>query len=82
MDNPITGISAGEVIWMCIQDFNVELPKRKRKEIKRSRNPTKGFSEKRNWMIVNFCKGTGLRRHELLELKANNYVETNNRAFV
>ena len=75
--------SALAKLYGCgIQDFNVEVPKRKRKEIKRSRNPTKGFSEKRNWMIVNFCKGTGLRRHELLELKANNYVETNNRAFV
>ncbi len=47
-------------------------PKRNREDIKRSRGPAKRdrhFSEKNNEELVNFCKGTGLRRGELSAIK-------------
>ena len=52
--------------------FDFVPPKRKRVEITRSRNKAKrdkNFSEANNWRLVEFCKGTGLRRSELKELK-------------
>jgi hypothetical protein len=52
----------------------VELPERKRSEIKRSRGPAvrdKNFSERNNWELVCFCRGTGLRRSEMENLKGN-----------
>ncbi len=52
-----------------IADLEVELPKRKRSEIKRSRGRICDFSEKKHQAVVDFCKGTGLRRHELLMLR-------------
>lgn len=45
---------------------------RKRSDIKRSRGEAKrdkNFSEKNNWELVCFCRGTGLRRMELGKLK-------------
>ncbi|MDO4343793.1 MAG: hypothetical protein Q4C50_03215 [Eubacteriales bacterium] len=75
--------SALAKLYRCnTQDFSVELPKRQRTEIKRSRNPTRGFSENRNLIVVNFCKGTGMRRHEILALKPNSYVESGSRSYV
>lgn len=50
----------------------VDTPARCRKNIKRSRNDVvrdRGFSESRNIEIVNFCRGTGLRRSELASLR-------------
>lgn len=47
---------------------------RKRIDIKRSRGEAvrdKHFSEANNWELVSFCKGTGLRRSELKDLKGN-----------
>ena len=52
-----------------IADLEVELPKRKRSEIKRSRGRVCDFNEKRHQTVVDFCKGTGLRRHELLMIR-------------
>ena len=52
-------------------------PKRRREDIKRSRGPAKRdrhFSEKNNEELVNFCKGTGLRRCELSTLKGSDII--------
>lgn len=40
------------------------------------------FSEKRNQEIVDFCKGTGLRRFELAELKGNQLHEKDGRYYL
>lgn len=52
-------------------------PERKRKNIKRSRYSCihdKHISEKKNKDIIDFCKGCGLRRHELTQLKTENII--------
>lgn len=52
-------------------------PHRCREDIKRSRGPAKRdrhFSEKNNEELVNFCKGTGLRRSELSALKGGEII--------
>lgn len=49
-------------------------PQRKRADIKRSRGRAindKRFSERNNQALVNFCKGTGLRRSELTALRGS-----------
>lgn len=51
---------------------NVNLPDRKKEQITRSRGQKamdKKFSVERNRDLVDFCKATGLRRHELKVLK-------------
>lgn len=50
----------------------ITLPKRQRENITRSRGRAKndyGFSLENNSEIINFCRGTGLRRSELASLK-------------
>lgn len=54
-----------------------DCPKRERYEIKRSRDTAKRdrhFSKANNAELVNFCKGTGLRRSELEKLKGKDMV--------
>ena len=54
-----------------------ECPKRERSEIKRSRDTAKRdrhFSKANNAELINFCKGTGLRRSELEKLKGKDMV--------
>ena len=62
-------------------DFNINLPKRKRSQIKRSRRSNqmdKHFSEKKNADLVCFCKCTGLRRRELAAIKGSDlYIDAN-----
>lgn len=61
------------------------LPTRRKEDIKRSRGPKamdKKFSEKRNQALVDFCRATGLRRHELTALKAHNVYQTDERMWV
>lgn len=51
---------------------NVQIPIRRKDEIKRSRSEKpmdKKFSPERNRDLVDFCKATGLRRHELKALR-------------
>lgn len=51
----------------------IKLPIRRKNEIKRSRGEKamdKKFSPERNRDLVDFCKATGLRRHELQAVKA------------
>ena len=53
-------------------NFGIDIPKRKRSQIKRSRHSNemdKHFSEKNNADLVCFCKCTGLRRRELVAIK-------------
>ena len=47
-------------------DFGVELPKRERSTVKRSRGEVKGFKEEKYKDVVDFCKGSGVRIHELI----------------
>lgn len=56
-------------------DLGLHVPERKRVDIKRSRyecEHDRHVSEEKNKDIINFCKGTGLRRHELEALKPEN----------
>ena len=43
---------------------------------------TKHFSEERNKELVTFCRCTGLRRHELENLKSNNLIFKNGNYYV
>lgn len=58
--------------------FNeVKTDARHREDINNNRTHTeyqKHFSEKNNQELVNFCKNTGLRRSELLQIKGNSLV--------
>ena len=62
-------------------DFNIDIPKRKRSQIKRSRYSNqmdKHFSEKNNADLVCFCKCCGLRRRELAAIKGSDlYIDAN-----
>ena len=52
-------------------------PKRNREDIKRGRGDRvrdRHFSEENNDELVKFCKGTGLRRSELMELRGKDLV--------
>ena len=66
-------------------DFGVELPKRQRENIHRSRGEKtrdKDFSEERNKDIVDFCRGTGLRRKELSRLQTRDTIERGDVVYV
>jgi len=63
----------------------IELPKRTRNQIVRSRNETirdKHFSETRNLSLVEFCKSTGLRRKELENLRSDNCYQVGTQWFI
>jgi len=60
----------------------VKLPIRRKNEIKRSRGEKAmdaKFSPERNRDLVDFCRATGLRRHELKALKVIDVYEKNGR---
>lgn len=53
-----------------------ECPKRNREDFTRSRGPAKRdshFSERNNWDLVCFCKGTGLRRNIVETIKGRDF---------
>lgn len=52
------------------------------KEIKNTSTRAGRFSEKNNKDIVDFCKGTGLRRSELASLKGTQLVEKNGKKYI
>ena len=63
----------------------VETPDRHRSEITRSRNAVERdahFSQSNNRDFVEFCRSTGLRRHELAGLKCNQLVERDGRLWI
>jgi len=58
-------------------DFKIVISDRKRANIKRSRSSVamdKDFSIKNNSVLIDFCKSTGVRRHELTGLMGGNIV--------
>lgn len=66
-------------------DMGVKTPSRKRADIVRSRSPCahdKHFSEKKNQKVVDFCKGTGLRRHELKALRPEDVYRRDGKLWV
>lgn len=65
--------------------WGVMLPKRERAGITRSRLSRahdREFSEERNADVVDFCKGTGLRKHELVALAPDKIKEDGTIVFV
>jgi len=69
----------GKLFQCPVSDFGVKIPERKRDGITRSREHVKrdyGFSLEKNADIINFCRGTGLRRKELETLRAEQLIET------
>lgn len=71
----------GKLYGCSTTSFNIDLPQRKRSQIKRSRHSNqmdKHFSEKNNADLVCFCKCTGLRRRELAAIKGSDlYIDEN-----
>lgn len=62
----------GKLFQCNVNEFGVKLPERTRNDITRSREATArdyGFSLDKNKEIIDFCRGTGLRRHELANLE-------------
>lgn len=63
----------------------IDLPKRERANITRSRldRPSdRHFSEKKNQELVNFCRGTGLRRSELQRLTPESLVKKDGKFYL
>lgn len=59
-------------------DFGVKLPERRREDIHRSRlerEHDRKFSEEKNRDLIEFCRGTGLRRKELAALQPRDIIE-------
>ena len=78
--------SAMAKLYACsTPDFGVELPERKRSDIKRSRGEAKRdahFSEKKNADLVMFCKCCGLRRSELVQIRGEDIRIDENGAYL
>lgn len=72
------GQGLGKLYGISPDDENYfKPPKRKREEIKRSRGDRvrdKHFSKTNNDELIKFCRGTGLRRKELQELRGKDLV--------
>ncbi len=67
------------------KDLNIDTKSRLRANIIRSRGNMehdKHLSISKNKNIIDFCKGTGLRRHELLNLKKNDLIIENNNLYL
>jgi hypothetical protein len=63
--------SIAKIMECSVTNFGIEIPRKKDDIIKRSRNETKTdkhFSIKNNKDIINFAKGSGLRRSELTQI--------------
>ena len=63
------GAALAKLYGCSISDFKADLPERRRADITRSRGEIKDFSEKKHADLIDFCKATGLRRHELLQIE-------------
>lgn len=68
-------------LYQCpVSEFGVDIPTRHREDITRSRGVAdrdRGFSLEKNSEIVNFCRGTGLRRNELENLQSSQLINKN-----
>lgn len=69
-------------LYQCpVSDFGVDIPVRHRGDITRSRGVAdrdRGFSLENNKEIINFCRGTGLRRSELASLEKSQLIDKGN----
>ena len=66
-------------------DFNYELPKRHREDIRRSREHVerdKHFSPEKNQALIRFAESTGLRRRELEALKGSDMLIIGDRVLI
>lgn len=66
-------------------DFGVKMPVRRKEDIRRSRGPKvrdKSFSEEKNKDLIDFCKGTGLIRRELIDVRPQDIVKIGDEVYV
>ena len=81
-----TDASSLAKLYNCsTKDFNINTPARLRSEITRSREEVKRdkhFSAKNNKELINFARGTGLRRGELEQLKGQKLVWKGQKPYV
>ena len=63
-------------------DFGVEMPKRRRQDIIRSRSEVKGFDYEKHRDILDFVRGTGLRRSELRHVKVSDFYKAKGNLYV
>lgn len=71
----------GKLFQCSVRDFGVKLPERRRDAITRSRGVAerdRGFSLSKNAEYINFCRGTGLRYHEIRELTRDQLIDRGN----
>lgn len=64
---------------------NLDLPKKTRDSITNNRldcQHLKRFSEKKNAELVNFCKKTGLRKHELKALQGDDLIQLDGKYYI
>lgn len=67
------------------RDLDIKTPPRERANINRSRverNHDNHFSPTKNQTIIDFCRGTGLRRHELLAVCPQDIYTRGNKTWV
>lgn len=65
--------------------FGVELPSRRREDIHRSREERehdRKFSEEKNRDLIEFCRGTGLRRKELSIVRPQDVVQKGEEVYI
>ena len=77
--------SALEKLYGDTSKDYIPLPQRKRQDITRSRKEAvrdKHFSEKNHKSIVTFCKGSGVRRHELAQLRGKDRLYRDGKLYV
>ena len=77
--------SALAKLYQCSGKDFIKTPPRKRADIKRSRGPKvrdKHFSEENHKNLVDFCKSTGLRRHELSMLRGTDLVYKDGKYYI
>ena len=75
--------SALSKLYRCSSaDFGVELPKRRRQDITRSRSEVKGFDYEKHKDILDFIRGTGLRRCELRYVRVGDFYKSGGDLYV
>lgn len=74
----------GKLFQTSTTDLGVQLPVRHRKNVTQHRTEaSKGhFSEARHKDLVDFCRATGLRRHEVAQLRPEHVTQMDGRTFV
>lgn len=78
-------VAALSKLYGCTSTDFAPTPPRRRQDIKRSRGPAvrdKHFSVKNNAELIAFCRGTGLRRHEIEKLTGDALVYIDNAPYL